>query len=62
MLGLEFIELKTERFDLVFPWENRTPPALQVLVDALRSPAFKRRAKQLGGYDTSQSGTVQAEL
>ena len=61
MLGLEFIELKKERFDLVFPLENRTPPALQVLVDALRSPAFKRRAEQFGGYDTSQSGTVQAE-
>ena len=62
MLGLKFIELERERFDLVFPLENRTPPALQVLVDALRSPAFKRRAEQLGGYDTSQSGTVQAEL
>ncbi|HJM04953.1 MAG: helix-turn-helix transcriptional regulator [SAR324 cluster bacterium] len=62
MLGLDFIELEKERFDLLLPKHPQNSPVIKLLVEALRSQNFHSRAQQLGGYDTTFSGTVQAEF
>lgn len=56
--GLDFEFLTTERYDLVIPaekWEMETVQALKAWLD---SPQAKAAIHNLGGYDTSLTGTV----
>lgn len=57
VFGLDFIPLKTERYDLAIrkPWLDL--PAVQALLDTLQRGAFRRQLQTLGGYDTSATGT-----
>ena len=59
--GLDFVPLFEERFDLVVPQENVSLPTVQVLLDRVVSADFQRHAASLGGYETSQSGTVRLD-
>lgn len=55
-LGLDFVPVGYERYDLVIPasyWEDER---VQVLVSFIRSEEFRRRSRELPGYDFSQSG------
>ena len=61
-LGLDFVPLARERYDLVIPREHFEAPALQALLATIRSEEFKRDAATLGGYDVSQTGEIVAEL
>ncbi len=56
--GLEFIQLTTERYDLVIPAENWDQPAIQALASWLRLPQAKITISALGGYDTAETGSV----
>jgi excisionase family DNA binding protein len=60
-LSLGFILLTRERFDMVIPKEVFFRPAVQALVEAVRSDRFRRGLDRLGGYDGSQAGRVLAE-
>lgn len=62
MLGVEFVPLCEERFDLIIPKDSERLPGTSALVGALRSPAFRRKAAALGGYLTEESGAVQADF
>jgi putative molybdopterin biosynthesis protein len=62
MLGLDFVPLQRERYDLVIPLEFLNTPAVQALLEVAVSPPFRGELEALGGYDTSQTGTVVAEL
>ncbi len=62
MTGAEFIPLCEERFDLIVPREAAGRPGAAALLKALRSPAFRRRAGAMAGYDPRESGAVQAEF
>lgn len=55
---LDFVPIAWERFDLAIRWRCYFRPALQALVNFLRTPAFARRAEELGGYDVSDAGSV----
>lgn len=61
-LGLGFVPLQVERYDLVIPRPYFTMPAMQALLDTLVSGAYRRELAALGGYDTAQAGAVVAEL
>jgi molybdate-binding protein/DNA-binding XRE family transcriptional regulator len=57
MLGLEFLPLQTERYDLVIP--NRllsTHPLLGGFLDALLSREVRAEIEAVGGYDTRETG------
>ena len=61
-LGLDFVPLAKERYDLVIPREHYESPALQALLEVVRSEEFKHEVQAMGGYDVSQTGDVVAEL
>ena len=61
-LELDFIPLRDERYDLVVPHAVRDLPQVEALRDVLDSAEFKDSVREMGGYDTSQTGTVVAEL
>jgi putative molybdopterin biosynthesis protein len=61
-LGMDFIPLRSEQYDLVMPRESYESDLLQPLLSLIRSPVFKHQVEALGGYDVSTMGEVVAEL
>lgn len=57
-LGLGFVPLHRERFDLLIRRREFFQPPFQALMSFTRSGEFKTRAEQLGGYDITGLGTV----
>ena len=57
-VGLDFLPLVWERFDLVMRQREYFRPPLQALFGFLRSPAFAARAREMGGYDLADAGAV----
>ncbi|MBN1565277.1 MAG: GntR family transcriptional regulator [Anaerolineae bacterium] len=57
--GLDFIPLTTECYDLVIPSTTWETEAIQLLVASLSTAAMKTTINDLGGYDTTQTGSVQ---
>jgi putative molybdopterin biosynthesis protein len=55
-LGLDFLPLLQERYDLAIPLEYYDSPLLQPLLTIIRSQEFKDIINSLGGYDTSETG------
>ena len=55
-MGMEFILIEEERYDLVIPDHFLSETSVQVLLDLLRRPTLHRRVESLGGYDASQMG------
>ena len=55
-LGLGFVPLEEEQYDLVIPTHFLDQPGVQVLLDLLRQPGLHRRVETLGGYDVSGMG------
>ncbi len=55
-LGLDFVLLEEERYDLVIPNHLINEPGVQALLDLLRRPGLRRRVETLGGYDVSSMG------
>jgi putative molybdopterin biosynthesis protein len=58
MLGLDFIPLAKERFDLIIPTENYSTGAVKALREVLNSEEFKSHIIQMGGYETRDTGKV----
>jgi molybdate-binding protein len=59
LLGLEFVPLEIERYDLVVPKELVDEnPGVQRLLDALSSRTVRRELDALGGYDTTHTGEI----
>ena len=61
-LGLEFIPVRHERYDLVTPEEHYRSDLLKLLLKVLRSDAFREAVDHLEGYDTSRTGDLIARL
>ncbi|MFZ2088631.1 MAG: molybdopterin biosynthesis protein [Desulfobaccales bacterium] len=57
-LGLDFIPLTPERYDLVVPETTFADPRFQTLMEVIRSPEFKEAATALGGYDLKDCGAI----
>lgn len=61
-MGLDFIPLFEERYDLVIPAEFYDSDLLAPMLDLIRSPDFQAEVDALGGYNVSQMGTLKAVL
>lgn len=60
LLGLGFIPLQEERYDLVIPTRQLTQhPGLSIFLDTIVSRPFRAEIEALGGYDTRYTGTIQ---
>lgn len=57
-LNLNFIPITTEKFDLVFRWNERNEKALQHLIDFIQLTAFKETITTMEGYDGRELGLI----
>ncbi|MBI4517814.1 MAG: molybdopterin biosynthesis protein [Deltaproteobacteria bacterium] len=57
-LGLDFIPVAREEYDLVFRRDCFESAAGQALLEVMRGDGFRAAVEALGGYDASRSGTV----
>ncbi len=57
-LGLDFIPLTKEQFDLVFRWTPGNREALQHLIDLIQLTNFKDSIADLDGYDAEEFGNI----
>ena len=57
-LGLDFIPLEQEEYDLVFRRDFHDSTAGHALLAAMRSDSFRNAVTRLGGYDVARSGTM----
>lgn len=60
-MGLDFVPLFRERYDLVCLRETTETPEWQQIVSVLNSPAFHNAIQSQAGYDTSQTGQIIAQ-
>jgi putative molybdopterin biosynthesis protein len=57
-LGLDFVPLFNEQYQLVIPREHYTSALLAPMLDLLRGDEFRQTVGALGGYDVSEMGRV----
>ncbi|HEY2421403.1 MAG TPA: helix-turn-helix transcriptional regulator [Neobacillus sp.] len=57
-LGLDFIPVAKEHFDLVFRFTAENHQSLTELISFLQSPSFKAGITDLDGYDIQDLGTI----
>ena len=57
-LGLDFIPVGEEQYDLVFLRSFFDSEKGRRLLDTIRSQGFKRAVNDLGGYDTARAGEI----
>lgn len=57
-LGLPFVPVASERYELAFRQEHADDPRLESLILAIRSPEFRKILERLGGYDTHETGLL----
>jgi molybdate-binding protein len=58
LLGLDFIPLRWERFDLLINRDRFFEPPVQRFINLLHDPAFKEIAREYVGYDLSACGKM----
>jgi len=61
-LGLDFIPVALERYDLVIPSDLLEDAKIQLLLEIVRSEAFKARVLQMGGYEVGDTGRIVAKV
>jgi putative molybdopterin biosynthesis protein len=61
-VGLDFIPLFQERYDLVIPKAHYNSDLIAPLLALLQAPDFRTAVSGLPGYDTRSMGTVVAEM
>ena len=57
-LGLDFIPVGVEEYDLVIPTRYQDEPRMQALFDVVRSDAFKAAVFAMGGYGVDRTGEI----
>ena len=55
-LGLDFIPVTAERYELAIPESSLTHPGVRRVMEELDRPRFQEAVEALGGYDTSRTG------
>ena len=58
LLGLDFIPLRWERFDLIMPKDRFFDKGIQLFLGLLRNQSFKDLAHNLPGYDINLTGEM----
>jgi len=57
-LGLEFIPITQERFDMVIGQSTFFGKAVQAFIELLHSREFRQKVERIGGYNLRESGRV----
>lgn len=57
-LGLDFLPIRKERYDLVVPAENLSLRPVQIFFNVIHSKRFRQLTKGLAGYDLRDSGKL----
>lgn len=57
-LGLDFVPVVTEQYELAIPEKFMALPVVQALMAIIKSPAFAARVEELGGYSTEETGRI----
>ena len=57
-LGLDFIPVGVEQYDLVVAKAWADDERMQALLEVIRSPEFREAVTAMGGYDAGRSGEV----
>lgn len=57
-LGLDFIPVSEERYDLVIPESSWEDEKVQLLMEIVTSLSFRQMVTDMGGYDAESSGKV----
>ncbi|CAB1062068.1 Molybdopterin molybdenumtransferase (EC / Periplasmic molybdate-binding domain [Olavius sp. associated proteobacterium Delta 1] len=57
-LDLDFIPVVTEQYDLIIPLAHFESENIQLMLETINSPEFKRRVEELGGYSTEKTGEI----
>lgn len=57
-MDIDFIYLKDEEYQFIIKKQNLQLKAVKELVEILKSDQFKRRMKDLGGYNVKTSGNI----
>lgn len=55
-LGLQFVPVAQERYEIVLRASNRNDPRVQALLETIESAEFKATLEKMGGYDTRETG------
>ena len=58
LLGLDFVPLTRERFDMVVPKDRFFSEGMQSVLGIVGSQEFRHRVGALGGYDVAESGRI----
>jgi excisionase family DNA binding protein len=58
ILGLHFIPLARESFDMIVGQEDFFKPGIQTIIETVKSPDFRKHASVLEGYDFRDSGKI----
>ena len=61
-LGLDFIPVTTERYDLVIPKAHHNNPLVQGLLEVVATQEFKDQVMAMGGYDVRETGRIIGRL
>jgi putative molybdopterin biosynthesis protein len=57
-LGLDFIPVTEERYDLIIPRQFLQLPGIEKILETIDSTSFKKAVEGMGGYSTRQAGQV----
>ncbi len=57
-LGLDFVPMEQEQYDLIIPTDFLDDPNIEVIIKTIGSESFKERVMALGGYDPTNSGVL----
>ena len=57
-LGLDFIPVGVEEYDLVIPRKFWNDERMQAIVATIRSPEFKKQVEEMGGYGVEKTGEI----
>jgi molybdate-binding protein len=60
LMDLEFVPLRSERYDLVMRRETLGLASVETFLDVLCGAGLRRKLETLAGYDTSETGKVRA--
>lgn len=58
---LDFVPVKAERYDFVFPREALQSAAIQLFLEVLQRATLRQKLRSLAGYDVSETGTLLAQ-
>ena len=61
-VGLDFVPLRNERYDLVMPREVHESELLRTMLELLHDDGFRSQVEELGGYDVSSMGEIVANV